>query len=479
MPWEKLPLNAPLTEDVDDVAKGDNRASERSDLYIDEEGAINKRPGSDLNSVDADFAAGSNIQGTHDWIRKGWMVTVTGGVIYVKKDATVSPVIVTGATMDPNNPVSFTDNGTYLVLANGGKIVYTDGATATEVSDGDAPVTVSFIAHINGFVLALDDDTQNIYNSDLDDVTSWGASQFFKAESNPDAALSMTTDEGKIYVWGEKTLEIWFPDGTADVTPFSRQDVIPHGIIAKRSFVKANNTFYWLNQERRLVYLNGAVVQSVSLPFDKAHHDLTTISDGEAYLLIVNGRYFIVINFPTEDRSHVYDVVINQWYRWGYWDNRSAELDRLLWNNIVYMQSWGKHYGGSRLGDDLYEIASDNHDDNGRQIRPEQITGHMTFGAMVEKKFVRMRLQVKRGAVILDTSDLDEKPKMIMQYRMNGQSLWSNEIEIDLGQIGDTDMFVTINRLGQGRSLQLRFHMSDAAPFIIVGGEIYIKPGRD
>jgi hypothetical protein len=474
-----IPLSAPLTKDVDGVAISDGRASERSDLYIDEEGAINKRPGSGLDDVNANFAGGAKVHGSYEWVRKGWMILVSGGIIYVKKDPTLTPVEITGATLSPDNPVTFADNGTHLVMANGGKMVYTDGSTATEVADSDAPTTVSFVAHIIGFILALDDDTQNIYNSDLDDVTSWGASQFFKAETNPDRALSMTTDEGLIYVWGDKTLEIWYPNGSADVTPFSRQDVIPHGIIAKHSFIRANNTFYWLNEERRLVYLNGAIAQSVSLPFDREHHDLTTISDAESYLLNEDGRYFIVINFPTEDRSHVYDIVVNQWYRWGYWDNRSAELDRLLWGTVTYMQAWGKNYGGSRLGDNLYVIARENHDDNGRQIRPEQITGHLKFGGMVEKKFPRMRLQVERGAVQLDADDLDDKPVMIMQYRVNGGPLWSNEIEVDLGGLGETEHFVTINRLGQGRSIQLRFYMSDAAPFTIVEGQMYVKPGRD
>jgi hypothetical protein len=484
MPWVDLPINSPLSENVDDVALGDNRVSERSDIYLDEEGAINKRPGSDLQTADTDFAAGAKVQSGFEWIRKGWLIFVSGGVIYVKKALELSPVALTGATLDPNNPVTFADNGTQLVMANGGKMVYTtDGATAIEVTDANAPTTVSFVAHINGFILALDDGTQNIFNSDLDDATAWGASQFFTAESNPDKALSMDTDDALIYVWGEKTLEIWYPDGSADITPFSRQDVIPRGIIAKHSIVRANNTWYWLNEERRLVYLNGAIAQSVSLPFDKAHHDLTTISDAESYLLTIQGRYFIVINFPTENRTHVYDIMLNQWYRWGYWDNRSAELDRPIWNCIVYMQAWGKHFAGSRLGDDLLIIDADTEDDNGRQIRPEEITGWITFGTTVMKKLPKLRLVLKRGAVMLDTSDLTVKPTLIMQIRRDGRSEWGNQYEIDLGQLGDTYMFAEILRLGQARSIQFRFYMTDAAPFVLVGGkggcQIMVKAGRD
>lgn len=483
MPWVNLPINAPLSENVDDVALSDNRVSERSDIYLDEEGAINKRPGSDIQTVDADFAGGARVQSEFEWIRKGWLITVCGGVIYAKKSLETSPVAITGATLDANNPVTFADNGTHLVMANGGKMVYTDGATATEVADADAPTTVSFVAHINGFILALDDDTENVYNSALDNVTLWGASNFFAAESNPDKALSMATDQGLIYVWGEKTLEIWYPDGSTDATPFSRQDVIPRGIIAKHSIVRANNTWYWLNEERRLVYLNGAIAQSVSLPFDKAHHDLTTISDAESYLLTIQGRYFIVINFPTENRTHVYDVMLNQWYRWGYWDNRNAELDRSLWNCIVYMQAWGKHFAGSRLGDDLLIIDADTEDDNGRQIRPIEETGWITFGSAVMKKLPKMRLVLARGRVTLDSSDLTKKPTLIMQIRKDGRSQWGNQYEIDLGGIGDTYMFADILRLGQFRSIRFRFYLTDAAPFVLKGGDggcqAFVKPGRD
>jgi len=484
MPWTELLINAPLSENVDGIALTDKRVTERSDIYLDEEGAINKRPGSDLQDADHDFAGGAKVQSVYEWVRKGWTIIVSGGKAYVKKAVNISPVEITGATLDPNNPVTFADNGTQLVMANGGKMIYTeDGTTATEVSDPQAPTTVSFVAHINGFILALDNDTDKIYNSDLDDATSWAAAQFFKAESNSDKSLAMTTDESKIYVWGDKTLEIWYPDGSADVSPFSRQDVIPHGIIAKHSFMKANNTFYWLNQERRLVYLNGAIVQSVSLPFDKTHHDMTTISDAESYLLTERGRYFLVINFPTENRTHVYDILLNQWYRWGYWNNRSAVLDRSLWNCIVYMQAWGKHFAGSRLGDDLLIISGEVEDDNGRQIRPEEITGWISFGTTVTKKIPKLRLVLKRGAVILDADDLDKKPVLIMQYRKDGLMKWSNEIPIDLGQQGDTYMFAEVTRLGQARTIQFRFYMTDAAPFILVGGkggcEIFVIAGKD
>jgi hypothetical protein len=369
-------------------------------------------------------------------------------------------------------------------MANGGKMVYTaDGVTAIEVTDPDAPTTVSFVAHINGFILALEDDTQKIFNSDLDDATSWAAAQVFQAESNPDKALSMATDQGLIYIWGEKTLEIWYPDGSTDVTPFSRQDVIPRGIIAKHSILRANNTWYWLNEERRLVYLNGTIAQSVSLPFDKAHHDLTDIDDAECYLLTEQGRYFIVINFPTENRTHVYDIMLNQWYRWGYWDNRNAELDRSIWSCIVYMQAWGRHYGGSRLGDDLLTIDADTQDDNGRQIRPIEETGWITFGDTVEKQLPRLRLVLARGRVRLDDDDVTKSPTLIMQMRKNGESKWGNQHEIDMGALGDTYMFATINRLGQARSIQFRFYMTDAAPFVLKGGpggcQIFVKPGRD
>jgi hypothetical protein len=479
MPWIDIPINAPLSENVADVALGDNRASERMNIYLDEENASNKRAGSLLQAVDTDIAAGSAVQSTFEWIRKGWLVLVTGGIIYIKKDSDLTPIEITGATLELDNPVTFADNGTHLVMANGGKMVYTDGATATQVGDADAPTEVTHVAHINGFILATSAGTDRIYNSDLDDVTTWGASQYFSAESTPDQVLAMTTDDSLIYAWGEKTLEIWYPDGSADVTPFSRQDVIPRGIIAKYSVVKANNTFYWLNEERRLVYLNGAIVQSVSIPFDKAHHDLTTISDARAFLLTERGRYFIIINFPTEDRSHVYDVMLNQWYRWGYWDNRLAKLNMMLWNDVSYMQAWGKHIAASRLGDDLYLVSSSYENDNGRQIKPLEETGWFTGESSVVKKMPKARLTLQRGAVILDTSDLTAKPTLIVQWKDDGYSEWSNEYEIDLGQIGDTYMFAEILRLGQFRSRKFRCYMTDNAPFVIKRFEAFVKAGRD
>jgi hypothetical protein len=485
---KELPINGPYHANVDENAVVDPYSALLQDIYIDEMRANNPRPGSTVK--DQNFGSGA-CQGSYEWEQKGYFIFVQGGKIYCKKHKDGTPVLVAGATLELNTRVTFAFNGTHLVMANGGKMVWTtDGVTATTMADAEAPVVVTHVAFIDGYIIANFADA--VYRSALDNALSWDTTWFFEAESIPDSVDALFVANSKIYAFGPKTLEIWYNAGLSGGTPFARERVIERGILAPYSVIRANNTFYWLNEERRLVFLNGAIVQSVSLPIDRSFADITTVSDAFGMLWRVGGKYFIVFSFPTEDKTWAYDLILDRWYPWGFWNKKQGKYQRVLYSTMTYMQAWGLHLAGSRITDKLYEMSLTSYGDpmttvgrggvhvlGGEEVRCENITGWNDYGISNRKKSHRLRLTLKRGAVTLDAADLSHKPKLIVQHRSNGSKIWSNEREVDLGGIGDTNHIVNLNRFGQYRTRQWRFVMSDFAPFILVKAEEFVEIGRD
>ena len=238
--WMPVPLNRKMTKNVDDIIL-DNESAELQDGYVDENGAFNRRAG--LSEQDTGFGNGPTI-GEYEWKRKGWMIIVQGGKIYKKTLVGSEPVDMGGVLLEDTGEVTFADNGIHLVMANGGRMVYTNGTDAPAyIADADAPILVSHVVHVDGYILANDVGTDDEYVSDLDDALSWDAANFFNAESIPDTIEAVHVANSLIYLFGPTTLEIWYNAGLTGGVPFERQQVIERGILAKHSVVRANNTF--------------------------------------------------------------------------------------------------------------------------------------------------------------------------------------------------------------------------------------------
>jgi hypothetical protein len=363
-------------------------------------------------------------------------------------------------------------------MVNGGRMVWTtDGVTATTMAHADAPIAATHVAFIDGYIIANFGDA--VYRSALDNALLWDSTWFFETESISDSVNALFVADSKIFAFGPTTLEIWNNAGLSGATPFARERVVERGLIAPYSVLRANNTFYWLNEERRLVFLNGAIVQSVSLPVDRSFADITTVDDAFGTLWRVGGKYFLVFSFPTEDKTWAYDLILDKWYPWGFWNKSRGKYQRVTYSTMTYMQAWGLHLAGSRINDKIYQMSLAAYGDNTDEIRCENICGWNDYGISNRKKSLKVRLTLKRGAVTLDATDLTKKSKLIVQHRSNGKKAWSNERVVDLGGIGDTEHQVTLTRFGQYRTRQWRFVMSDFAPFVLVKAEEFIEVGRD
>jgi len=62
-------------------------------------------------------------------------------------------------------------------------------------------------------------------------------------------------------------------------------------------------------------------------------------------------------------------------------------------------------------------------------------------------------------------------PKIMIRYRDDGKSTWSNEKHVSLNRIGDTQFIARMFNQKIYRARQYEIAFTDNAPFVIVGAE--------
>lgn len=465
MPTTKLPIFSPIQKGVDGIELSDDNFS-LFDGYRTLTGGTTKRPGSKAIFT-ASAALGVGVDGLFYWAEKDVVMLCGGGDIYQLTYISNTPV-VTKLTSTPllnqGSPVSMTVDGTNFYAANGGRIVYTPiGGSATYIADVDAPTSVSQIAFLDGYILAIDS-SNKFYWSDVNAGTSWNSLSFATAAGSPDLVSALKVFNREIYLIGQRSIEIWENDGT---TPFSR---IPGGFIqsgcsAPNAVIEDENALYWLDENRRLVRFAGKTVERLSTRFDRELQGLSKVSDALAFKIQIDGYVFFVFTFPYADRTLVYNQTVDDWGEWGKWVSSSADYERYVGNSYCYAEKWGLHLMGRRDSLIASELSKVYPDDDGDMIRLARTTGHIDNGTSKTKQCNEMRFRAKRGVGLFDRT-----PKLMIRYKLNNRT-WSNIKEFSLGNIGEYDLILKDLRRHQYETKQYEFTATDAVDVVFSNAE--------
>lgn len=468
--WQEFPLTGPTYESSDEVQL-DQWAAEIVDMVpVVVEGKLQllKRPG--LNEL-FDLGTSLSVDGMYWWDKQEVVLMVSGGRVWKLDDPNGTPTEITGSTaLRTNAIVSFADDGTRCVMANGANMVHTDLATLTTMADAQAPTQVSHVAYIDQYLLAMVDGTGRIQFSNVADPLSWPASYLFSAEARPDTGSVMKEGFREVAVVGRESVEFWYNDGT---TPFSRipGSAQPYGISAPNSLVLVGSTWMWLSDKRQFVTMNGRQVVPVSSPYDQVMHSYTAVDDAVGYTVNINGFPIYVLNFPTARRTLAYNYQTQQWHKWGYWDSQAATYQRFRGQAYCYARSWNMHLVGDYDSGVVYEASREYHTDEGNPIRSLIRTGAVSHSNEVRKVSNILRLRCKRGAGNATVPN----PQVMMRQRINNKAAWSNERWKSLGMVGQHELTIDWRRNGIYRTVQREFVHTDDSDFIVVGAKEEIE----
>lgn len=413
-----------------------------------------------------DLGTAKPVDGLFWWDKKQAMAAISDGRTFIISDSTGTVTELTGDALEKMRRPSFATDGDHLLIANGGRIVTTDGATPpVYLTSENAPTACRFVGWIDTYFLAAMHGTdQYFYSAVGNNPDTWAALDFETAMASPDNTVALRVDGGEIMLFGNETVEVHYDDG---VSPFARNDAatMNHGCLAPYSALKAKGVWLWLNERREVVTPDGRTPTPISEPIARVLQELGEASDAMADSFTLAGQTFYTLTFPTAGKTLVLNLTTGEWCgEWGYWKN--GEYRQWLGNCHAHAPHWSQNLVGSRIDGKIYLLSESNTTDAGAEIRAAIRTGNITHGTLQTKLCRALRLNFRRLPGYTDPATI------MIRWRESGSPSWGREVFVNIGgNDGDTTLTVPLRGLGTYRSRQYEIIMTDAAPLVFMGAE--------
>lgn len=374
---------------------------------------------------------------------------------------------------------------TQLVLVDGNAGYLFTRATNVFAAIGSFPAvgarTVTFVA---GFFVAEQPGTQQFWVSNAFDGSTWNGLATAAASSDSDNILAVDSLNGNLVLFMEKGQEFWQNVGS---TPQPFQPILsatnPWGLAAifsRTHLLSANDqdSLVFLGQspggQVQLVQVTGFSPKVISDPDTEAiWNSFSTVSDATAYAYQIDTHRFYQVNFPTANRSWLYD-------------GSTGILSEVQTGPTVlparHTGNLATYYAGQTLVADyatnqIYRLDPNAYTDNGATIIRQIVTRHV-FSNFNRVRISLLYLDMETGVGL--QSGQGSNPQIMLEYSKDNGRTWSAQRWVTLGLVGQYITRVLWRRFGSTRDATWRITMSDPVKFVITEGAIRIRerPGQ-
>ena len=399
-------------------------------------------------------------------------------IIELLADATEISIGTLGTSF---GAVSMVDNGVELVIADGQFLTLVTLATnvVTIVSDSDAPSTTPMVDFVDGYVFGFnpeDAELGRFQHSELRNAAGWLSTDDYNAESSPDKMVALIANSGKIWVWGTKSLEVWYNTGTATGTwnrlPGTPKDI---GCGAPQSVAKMSGRVFWIGaskEGRSIVYMSGDGYQAVEIstkPIESWLASIDDVSDAVGFTMQVQGHFLYMLTLQSGDRSYCFDLTSGEWFRVAYRDTDTANQGRSRINSYAFFDN--KNLVGDYREGLIYELDVDTFTDNGDPQLCERY-----FPYFQDKKqrifWKSLQIDVETGVGLTTGDESNVDPHIQLRWSDNGGRVFGNWHSMSFGKLGEYFTRVKINRLGYSRDRVYHVRCATATPFSIIDDAI-------
>lgn len=288
----------------------------------------------------------------------GIAYSVNGNNLYrVNSDGTTTELgAITGS-----GKVSIADNGVQMciVVPGGNAYIYTVAGGLVQITNTNFTTTLgpsqqvifkdSYFIHFNNNSAAS---TRPIFfKSAANDGTTYSATDFSDAETDPDEITGIHNNRNQLYIGGRQTIEPFQNIGGADF-PYQRVSggVIQKGVKAKFSIKDFDNSFVFVgageNESVAVWRANGAgdPVRISTDAIDNVLKGYTDAEQSEIYATTYseNGEYFYTLHLP--NRTFSYLAAASVYFGRNIWiERKSKDSNGLLtnWRVSGIVQTYG------------------------------------------------------------------------------------------------------------------------------------------
>lgn len=358
----------------------------------------------------------------------------------------------------PDGITRMATNGAQIGMVVDGRYFVYDTAKATlrERNTGNL-LTVNDIDFLDGyFVLtgttAARRDSFTI--SGLYDGETINALDVATAEVAPDAIRGVLVDHSELWLFGAKTIELWYNSGAADF-PFARTagGVIEHGAKAY-SWAKEDNRVFWTDDDGVVYAASGIQPQVIS-----TREIETRIRAGvfdQAFVLMDKNHKFYVVRM-SDGPALCYDMTT------GLWSERATGADLGFWRGCCAARAFsaGEWYVGAPNGN-ILKLDPDYFLDGGATI--VRVAQNPPVDRQNEWFAVNnVTLRGLTGAV-----DIGRDIVATLQTSRDGYE-WREGRSRSGGRLGQYGREMKWNGLGSFQQFHTRLTFTDPAPFDVWG----------
>jgi len=410
-------------------------------------------------------------------IELGSFIYVVCGLGFYQIDSSKTAVLKGTLGGSPDR-VMMTHNRTQItiLLSNGDSYYYdTVGDTFAQITDIDYQ-DASSVTTLNGYTIFSKRESDQFFISALNDTTSYSALDFATAESEPDNIVAVYAINNELWIFGEKTIEIWGNTGNATF-PFERirGTYIEVGCQSRFSICHDQEGIFWLGDDNSIYQGVGyQAIRRSTHPIEDKIENYASRSDAFAFFYIQEGHRFYTITFPTSGKTWSFDTTTELWHERSSRNPATKIDERWRANTLTFFA--GLNLVGDKNTGKIYELDLNTYDEDGEEIIGEIVS------ATIFKNFARMHSN--RLTLIMDTGvGIDGNgqgidPEIMLQVSVDGGKNFSDEMWQPIGSIGSYETEVSWLKIGYGRSLIVKVKISDPVRRRIVGAYLDQEVGR-
>lgn len=212
-----------------------------------------------------------------------------------------------------------------LILLDGTNgYVFSSPTTVTQITDADFPTPhIPTPVFLDAYLFVAKADSEDIYNSDLDDPTKWTAGNYISAEMYPDKIVALSKNNNYLYAVGSSSVEYFFDNANATGSPLSRHAsaVQQFGTAAMGSVVQTEKEVILIgetNDGGHTVWtIDGFKEKEIGIPAIKSAllAEGSSLKNCYAFGIRVSGQKLYVICLT--NRTLVYSFTTEMWSEWS------------------------------------------------------------------------------------------------------------------------------------------------------------------
>lgn len=464
---------------------------------------------------------GLNLRLEHE--KKQWralMSSVKGQLYGVVGDqflqiTSINTFIQLGTLITKKGQVVMAEGTNQMLLTDGHK-AYGYSMDTNEFRQINLPFVAGdpiVCAYQDGFFVLNQSGSTQWWQSEPNDVFTWNALNFASKEGQPDPIIAMVEHHREIWLFGNRTTEVWVNQGNPGFT-FGRLEGVffQVGCAATFSAVCCEKSVIWLAQSVDgtgvAMMVEGYQDRRISThAIERQWQSYPTIRDAIAYSYQQEGHRFYVLTFPSGDATWVYDLNTGLWHERASFSNGHFHRHR---SNCC-----AAHMGKIVVGDfedgRLYELDLDTYDDAGEKRKwlrsfQAQPTGQINLNRNFHLR-AQLYMQPAVGRlncgepirVLADSDDnwrtlqtisnirvlsgqVDENcedPQIMLRSSDDGGLSWGSEKWRSPGKIGETKHRVKWDCLGSSRDRIYEVSATDPFKVSLLGFFIDIEQGLD